>query len=61
MINFMRESGVKLGCKTLTRETKLSDFVYAENDAVTMNAARDIINSKMNRDQLVKQWKNNHD
>ena len=61
MINFMRKSGIKPGCKTLTRETKLSDFVYAENDAETMNAARDVINSKMNRDKLVKQWKNNHD
>ena len=50
MINFMLENGVKPGCKTLTRETKLSDFVYAENNAETMNAARDIINSKMNRD-----------
>ena len=26
-----------------------------------MNAARDIINSKMNRDELIKQWKTNHD
>ena len=61
LINFMRESGIKPGCKTLTRETKLSDFVYKENDAETMNAARDIINSKINRDKLIKQWKTNHD
>ena len=61
MIDFMRERGVKPGCKTLTRETKLSDFTYAEGNAVTMNSARDIINSKMNRDKLVKQWKTNHD
>ena len=61
MINFMCERGIKPGCKTLTRETKLSDFVYAENDAKTMNAARDVINSKMNGDELVKQWKTNHD
>ena len=61
MINFMRESGVKPGCKTLTREKKLSDFVYAENNAETMDPARDIINSKMNRDKLIKQWKTNHD
>ena len=39
----------------------MSDFVYAENDAETMNAARDVISSKMNRDELVKQWKSNHD
>ena len=61
MIDFMRERGVKPGCKTLTRETKFSDFTYAENDAETMNSARDIINSKMNGDELVKQWKTNHD
>ena len=60
MINFMRENGVKPGCKTLTRETKLSDFVYAESDAETMNAARDVINSKMNKDELIKQWRTNH-
>ena len=61
MINFMHKNGVKPGCKTLTRETKLSDFVYTENNAETMNAARDVINSKMNRDKLIKQWKTNHD
>ena len=44
MIEFMHESGVKSGCKTLTRETKYSDFIYAENDAETMNSARDIGN-----------------
>ena len=61
MIDFMHERGVKPGCKTLTRETKYSDFTYAENDAETMNSARDIINSKMNGDELVKQWKIKHD
>ena len=61
MIDFMHERGVKPGCKTLTRETKLSDFTYAESDTETMNSARDIINSKMNWDELVKQWKTNHD
>ena len=61
MINFMCKNGIKPGCKTLTRETKLSDFVYTENNAETMNAARDVINSKINRDKLIKQWKTNHD
>ena len=55
MINFMCEKGIKPGCKTLTRETKFSDFTYAEDDAETMNSARDTINSKMNGDELVKQ------
>ena len=31
MIDFMQKRGVKPGCKTLTRETKFSDFTYAEN------------------------------
>ena len=61
MINFMHKRGVKPGCKTLTRETKFSDFTYAENDAEIMNSARDIINSKMNGEELVKQWKTNND
>ena len=61
MIIFMCESGVKPGCKTLTRETKLSDFIYAEKDGETMNAARDVINSKMNKDELTKQWRTIHD
>ena len=43
MINFMRKRGIKLGCKTLTRETKFSDFTYTENNAEIMNSARDII------------------
>ena len=61
MIHFMHERGIKPGCKTLTRETKFSDFTYAENDAETMNSARDIVNSKMNREELVTQWKIKHD
>ena len=36
MIDFMSERGVKPGYKTLTRETKFSDFTYAENDAEAM-------------------------
>ena len=30
MIDFMLERGEKPGCKTLTKETKYSDFTYAE-------------------------------
>ena len=56
MINFMRERGVKPGCKTLTRETKLS-----ENNAKTINSVKDIVNSKMKGEELVKQWKIEHD
>ena len=54
MIEFMCERGMKPGCKTLTRETKYSD-------AETMNSARDIMNSKMKGDELIKQWKIKHD
>ena len=61
MINFMCKRDMKPGCRTLTRETKFSDFTYAEDDAETMNSARNIINSKMNGDELIKQWKTNHD
>ena len=61
MIDFMCERSMKPGCKTLTTETKYSDFIYTENNAETMNSARDIVNSKMKRDELVKQWKIKHD
>ena len=60
MTNFMCERGLKPGCKILTRETKFSDFTFAENDTETMNLARDIVNSKMNADELVKEWKIKH-
>ena len=61
MIDFMRKRGLKPGCKRLTRETKYSDFIYAENDPETMKSARDIVNSKMKGDELVKQCKTKHD
>ena len=61
MIEFMHEKGVKPGCKTLTREKTYSDFIYTENDTETMNSARDIANSKVKGDELIKQWKNKHD
>ena len=61
MINFMCKRGMKPGCKTLTREIKYSDFIYTENNAETMNSARDIVNSKMKGDELVKQWRIKHD
>ena len=38
---------MKPGCKTLTRETKYADFIYAKGDAETMNSARDIVNSPL--------------
>ena len=52
---------MKPGCKTLTREKKYSDFTYAENNTETMNSVRDIVNSKLKGDELVKQWKIKHD
>ena len=61
IIKFMRKSGVKPDCKTLTRETKYGDFIYTKGDAETMNSARDIVNSKMKGDKLVKQWRLKHD
>ena len=57
----MRDKGVKLGCKTLTRETVFSDFQTAGNDTETMNSARDIVNTKMPACEFIKQWKNKHD
>ena len=61
IIKFMCESGMKLGCKTLTRETEYTDFIYTKGDAETINSARDIVNSKTKGDKLVKQWRLKHD
>ena len=61
MIEFMWEKGVKPGCKTLTGETVFSDFITAGHDTDTMDSARDIANTKMPADELIKQWKNKHD
>ena len=61
IIDFMCESGMKPGCKTLTRETKNTDFIYTKGDTETMNSGRDIVNSKTKGDKLVKQWRLKHD
>ena len=61
IIEFMHESDVKPGCKTLTRETEYTDFIYTKGDAETMNSARDIVNSKTKGDKLLKQWRLKHD
>ena len=61
MIEFLREKGMKPGCKTLTRETTYSDFITAGYDTETMNSARDIANSKMTGGEFIKQWRNKHD
>ena len=55
LIEYMHESGVKPGCKTLTQETKYADFIYAKGYKETMNSARDIVNSKTRAEDLVKQ------
>ena len=52
IIKFMHESDVKPGCKTLTRDTEYTDFIYAKGDAETMNSARDIVNSKQKETNL---------
>ena len=61
MIEFMRDKGVKPGCKMLTRETVFLDFLTAGHDTETMNSARDIVNTKMPADEFIKQWEKNHD
>ena len=61
MIEFMCKKGVKSGCKTLTKETSYSDFIYAGNDAETMSSARYFANSKMKGDGFIKQWRIKHE
>ena len=60
MIEFIRKKGVKPSCKILSGETIFTDFTTAANDTTTMDSARDIVNTKMPEDEIVKQWRNQH-
>ena len=61
MIEFIREKGVKPSCKILSGETVFSNFQTAAEDTTTMDLARDIVNTKMPVDKIVKQWRNQQD
>ena len=61
MIEFIQEKGVKPSCKILSGVTVFSDFKTAADDTVTMDSARDIANTKMPVDEIIKQWRNQHD
>ena len=51
----------KPNCKILSGDTVVSDFQTAAKDITTMDSARDIVNTKMSVDEIVKQWRNQHD
>ena len=61
VIEFIREKGMKPSCKLLPEETIFTDFTTAAEDTTTMDSARDIVNTKMPADEIVKQWRNQHD
>ena len=61
VIKFIREKRVKPSCKILSGDTVFSDFQTAAKDTTTMDSARDIVNTKMSVDEIVKQWRNQHD
>ena len=61
VIEFIREKRVKPSCKILSGDTVFSDFQTAAKDTTTMDSARDIVNTKMSADEIVKQWRNQHD
>ena len=61
VIEFIRENRVKPSCKILSGDTVFSDFQTAAKDTTTMDLARDIVNTKMSVDEIVKQWRNQHD
>ena len=60
MIEFIREKRVKPSCKILSGDTAFSDFQTAAKDTTTMDSARDIVNTKMSADEILKQWRNQH-
>ena len=59
MIKFIREKRVKPSCKILSGNTVFSDFQTAAKDTSTMDTARNIVNTKMSVDKIIKQWRNN--
>ena len=61
VIKFIREKGVKPSCKLLPGETIFTDFTTAAEDVTMMDVARDIINTQMPANKIVKQWRNQHD
>ena len=61
VIEFIREKRVKPSRKILSGDTVFSDFQTAAEDTTTMDLARDIVNTKMSVDKIVKQWRNQHD
>ena len=61
VIKFIREKRVKPSCKILSGDTVFSDFQTAAKDTATMDSTRDIVNTKMSADEIVKQWRNQHD
>ena len=60
-IEFIGEKRVKPSCKILSGDTVFSGFQTAAKDTTTMDSARDIVNTKMSADEIVKQWRNQHD
>ena len=60
VIEFIREKGVKPNCKILSGETVFSYFQTEVEDMTTMDLARDILNTKMSADKIIKQWRNQH-
>ena len=61
VIEFIREKRVKPSCKILSGDTVFSDFQTAAKDTTTMDSAKDIVNTKMSADEIVTQWRNQHD
>ena len=60
VIEFIREKRVKPSCKILSGDTIFSDFQTAAEDTTTMDLARDIVNTKMSADEIIKQWRNQY-
>ena len=54
VIEFIREKRVKPSCKILSGDTVFSNFQTAAEDTTTMDSARDIVNTKMSADEIVK-------
>ena len=60
VIEFIREKRVKPSCKILSGDTVFSDFQTAAEDTTAMDLAKDIVNTKMSVEEIIKQWRNQY-
>ena len=60
MVKFITGKNIKPSCKKLSEDTLFTDFNMVLEDEATMNSARSTVESKRPSDELVNEWKEQH-